>query len=236
MRPLVVAALAVVALWILDDVIPFVGVVDAPLMWLATTAHELGHGLAGLAVGCRFESYELHWGGSGVARTVGPRTPVGSAVIAAGGLVGPAVLAALLFVVGTRARPSRIALGALGTGLLAAAALVVGNAFGLVFTIAAGLALVAAAWKLSAERAQLVVLFVAIQLALSVFSSADYLFTDVARTAAGDLPSDTAAIAAALGGVYWAWGVAVGALSVVVLVAGLGFVWLVGARKTNAPA
>jgi len=63
--------------------------------------------------------------------------------------------------------------------------------------------------------------FLSTQLALSVFSRADYLFTAVATTGAGTMPSDTAQIAAALGGPHWAWGLACGAFSIVVLAGGV---------------
>ena len=59
------------------------------------------------------------------------------------------------------------------------------------------------------------------QLALSVFSRADYLFTATASTGAGAHPSDVAHIAEALLLPYWFWGGAVGLMSVLVLVLGL---------------
>ncbi len=229
LHALFTAALVVVGVYLLAGLVPLMGFIDAPLSWLATFAHEGGHGLAGVAVGLHFDSFVLHLDGSGVARISGARTPTMQAAISAGGLVGPAVLAALLFAVGTRARVARVALAVLGLVMLAAAALVVRNAFGLIFTITTGALLVVAARKLSDLRAQTLTLFLAIQLALSVFSNSDYLFTDVAKTSSGDLPSDVAQMATALGGTYWGWGVLVAGVSVFVVVSGLGFIWLVDA-------
>ena len=65
------------------------------------------------------------------------------------------------------------------------------------------------------------VLFLAVQLAITVFTRADYLFMATAHTSGGDLPSDTASIAKALGGSYLIWGVVVGAISLVVLWGGV---------------
>ena len=62
---------------------------------------------------------------------------------------------------------------------------------------------------------------VAVQLALSVFSRADYLFTRVAQTATGPMPSDVARIAEALWLPYWFWGVCCGLLSALVLLVAL---------------
>ena len=75
---------------------------------------------------------------------------------------------------------------------------------------------------------QVALLFVAVQLALSVFSRGDYLFTDTARTGSGTMPSDVANMASALFLPYWFWGLLCGGISVLVLLAGL-WVFLVGA-------
>jgi membrane-associated phospholipid phosphatase len=63
--------------------------------------------------------------------------------------------------------------------------------------------------------------FLAVQLALSVFSRGDYLFTDVARTGEGTFPSDVANMSSALFLPYWFWGALCGAFSVAVLALGL---------------
>jgi hypothetical protein len=68
---------------------------------------------------------------------------------------------------------------------------------------------------------QLIVLFVGVQLALSVFSRSDYLFTSVAITATGNAPSDVARMADALFLPYWLWGLLCGGFSVWVLWRGI---------------
>ena len=60
-----------------------------------------------------------------------------------------------------------------------------------------------------------------VQLSLSVFSRADYLFTREAVTATGTVPSDVSQIAEALILPYWFWGACCGALSVAVLLVAL---------------
>jgi hypothetical protein len=62
---------------------------------------------------------------------------------------------------------------------------------------------------------------VGVQLALSVFSRSDYLFTDTARTATGSMPSDVAHISEALFLPYWVWGLVTGGISIAVLVGGM---------------
>lgn len=198
-----------------------------PLVLFATLVHELGHGIAAIACGGHFESLQVFANASGVARHSGNLSPLGSAIVSAGGLVGPAVVAALAFALGRNARASRIAVG-VGAGILAlVAVLFVRNAYGIAFTglVAAGLAWFAI--RQPREVSQLVLVFLAVQLSLSVFSNADYLFTDVAHTGAGVLPSDTAQMASALGGPFWAWGLVCGAFSLIVLAGGLGWFWRV---------
>lgn len=226
MKALIGAALLVFALHVLGSVLFIVRILEAPLVWLSTFAHETGHGLAAIVVGGRFHKLVIYWDGSGVATHSGDLEGWARAVVSAGGLLGPAVLAAFFFWFGTRPRSSRIGLAVFGVAMLVIAAVFVRNVFGLVFTIGCGALFVVCARKLSDERAQTAILFVAIQLALSVFSRADYLFTSVAETGAGEMPSDTAHIAEALGGTFWMWGLVVGAISILILAGGLAGVWL----------
>ncbi len=71
--------------------------------------------------------------------------------------------------------------------------------------------------------AQPLVAFLAVQLSLSAFSRADYLFTATAQTGAGTFPSDVAQMANSLLLPYWFWGATCGTFSILVLLAGL---WL----------
>ena len=70
-------------------------------------------------------------------------------------------------------------------------------------------------------HAQTLVTFLAAQLSLSVFSRSDYLFTDVAQTSAGTMPSDVAQMADALWLPYWFFGALCGVFSIGVLVFGI---------------
>ena len=204
--------------------IPLGGFVVYPLMLFSTLVHELGHGLTSLAVGGTFERMVMFSDGSGVATHGG--VPVSAAVshalVSAGGLLGPSIVAALAFGLARTGRLSKAAL-ALGAVFLAVMmAAFIRNPFGLVFTGLVVFGLGCTALRCSADTAQIVVVFLAVQLSLSVFSRGDYLFVEHAQTGAGVMPSDTAHMAMALGGAYWMWGLACGVFSVLVL--GLG-VW-----------
>ena len=142
-----------------------------------------------------------------------------------GGLVGPAAAAAVGFAVGRTLRGARGALVALAAILGLALLLVVRGFFGFFFVAVVFAGCVLAARKASGEIAQLVLIFLAVQLALSVFSRGDYLFTPVAETATGVMPSDVGQMAAARWLPFWFWGLGCGALSVAVLLYGLKIFW-----------
>jgi hypothetical protein len=206
--------------------IPYGDVLARPLVLLSTLAHEMGHGLAALLLGGRFERLEMWLDGAGVAHldlTGFGRIRQGLTI--AGGLVGPAVAAALCFALGKSGRGARACLVGLGIVLVAAEILVVRNLFGFVFIgLVAALCLVAGT-SLSPNGARWVVVFVGVQLALSVFSRADYLFTRGATNPTGVFPSDVLQMQQVLFLPYWFWGVACGACAVAVLLYGLKVCW-----------
>ncbi len=200
--------------------IPYGHTIGYPLVLLSTLAHEMGHGIAGVLVGGNFDSFVLNSDASGVAHVSGYDGRFARAFVSAGGLCGPAVTAALAFVLARRAKVARYAL--IGTGVMLVIALVwvVRSFFGWFFIGLTAAALLAIGLKAKETWAQLALVLVAVQLALSVFSRGDYLFTDTARMATGDMPSDVANMASALFLPYWFWGALCGAFSVVVLIFG----------------
>lgn len=201
--------------------VPQLRVVAWPLVLLSTLAHELGHGLTAVVAGGDFESMRMWSDGSGVAAWRGGGGRLQQAAVAAGGLLGPAIAAAFCLVFGSTARGARVALAVLGASLLAITLLLVRNGFGLVFVGGTGaLALAIAMWAQPA-LVQAVLVFASVQLGLAVFSRADYLFTAVAQTSAGEMPSDVAQIAQALLLPYWFWGAVCAIFSLACLVGGM---------------
>ena len=201
-------------------VVPYGHTIGWPLVLVSTLAHELGHGLAAAVLGGSFESLRIHADASGVAMHRGSFGPFATAAVAGAGLVGPALAAFLLLAVGRDEKRARGALAVAGVGLLVVTALLVRNVFGFAFT-----ALLAAVLLLVAVRiprlAQTVVVLLAVQLALSVFSRSDYLFTRTALTASGEMPSDVAVMAGALFLPFWFWGALCGLLSLGLLFLGV---------------
>jgi hypothetical protein len=218
---LVVSALVTLALY----VIPHGRYLAYPLLLISTLVHELGHGVAAVLMGGEFVSFKMWADGSGVAMHSGPAGGAAAAFVAAGGLCGPAVAAAVMIGVAPRPTWARYALGAFGAALTLAIILVVRNGFGVAFTgILAALALLIAI-RGSANFAQGALLFLAVQLALSVYSRGDYLFMKEARTEMGVMPSDSQHMAMAMGGSYWFWGLMCALFSAAMLAAGAYVFW-----------
>lgn len=214
------ALIASVILTVLLYIVPFGHLLAWPMVLMSTLAHELGHGLAGLLFGQHFESLVIYADASGMARHTGEGGRLARAATSAGGLLGPAFTAAALFWLGRSPKRAHYGLIALSAALLVVEALWVRNLFGLCFV--AGLAgALALASRGPQRRGQLAVLFLAVQLSLSVFSRGDYLFMAEAHTGAGVFPSDTAQIAAALFLPYWFWGGVCGAISLAILAGGV---------------
>ena len=197
-----------------------------PLILLSTLAHEMGHGLTAVLLGGEFLRLKMWLDGAGVAEMdLAGFGRIREGLTIAGGLVGPAVAAAICFVLGRTGRGARACLWGLGGLLLLAELLVVRNLFGFFFV---GLVLALCflgASKLSPDAAQLAVVFLGVQLALSVFSRADYLFTRGADNPMGSFPSDVMQMQRLLFLPYWFWGVVCGGTALVVLLAGLWSYW-----------
>jgi hypothetical protein len=214
-----------IALTVFLYVVPYGHTIGYPLMLISTLVHELGHGIAGALVGGTFSSFEMWSNGSGVAHVGGYGGRFARAVVAGGGLVGPAVAAAIGFALARGPRRARGMLIVLGALLLLADVLVVRNLFGWVFITAFAVVLIGVGLRARAWASQLTLLFLSVQLALSVFSRGDYLFSRTAETGAGVFPSDVANMADALFLPYWFFGAVCGVFSVLVLVIG-GWVFL----------
>jgi len=210
-------------------VVPFGRVIGRPFLLFSTLVHELGHGIAAILVGGRFEALLMWSDGSGVATWSALVGRIGHAVIAAGGLVGPAIGAAICLGGGRSPRSARIVLLLMGFFFIIAEIFVVRTLFGVLFVGGIILLFIATALTARPWLSQLLLVFIGVQLGLSVFSRADYLFTPIARTAGGVMPSDTARIAEALLLPYWFWGACCGLFSVLVLL--IAFVFYLRPEK-----
>lgn len=213
---ILIASIITIVLYI----VPIFRPIAYPFVLISTLFHEMAHGFAAILVGGHFDSFKMWANGSGVAHTSGDFGNFSRAFIAASGLLGPAIVASIFFCFIDTENRARIALGALGILLALSVMLVVRNIFGVFF-----IGLIAALcffFSLGAGHryAQIILAFLACQLALSVFSRSDYLFTPTAQTSNGPMPSDVSQIADALFLPYWFWGALCGIISLLILALG----------------
>ncbi|MEM1426613.1 MAG: M50 family metallopeptidase, partial [Cyanobacteria bacterium P01_H01_bin.130] len=171
---LIGAAIVTVALW----QVPEGRYVLYPFSILATWFHEMGHGLMAIAMGGNFEKLMLYPSGSGLAYHSGSLFlgRIGRALVSAGGLLGPPIAGMLLLRLST-ARLSRVQLGLFGLGfvLLLSALLWVRTVFGLVFVVAAGVAIAAIPLYMPRWMQYFSVQFLGVQACISSYQHLDYL-------------------------------------------------------------
>lgn len=214
---LIIATLITLTLYF----IPFLNPASYPFLLLSTLVHEMGHGMAAVLVGGRFNSFNMWADGSGVANISGSFGPLSRAFISACGLIGPSITAALFFSVIKSVNRSRMMLSGFGILLTISILLVVRNLFAILFVFLVAALCFYFSFGAAKKYSRVLLAFLAAQLALSVFSRSDYLFTPHAVTSSGLMPSDVAQIADALFLPYWFWGIVCGLISLVVLFYGV---------------
>lgn len=196
-----------------------------PFRLFATWAHEMGHGIGALVTGNSFQELEIY-------RSLGGQALIGGAdgfsqvVVSSFGLLGPAVLGAVVLVAGSRVRTAPYVLGALGITVVLSALIWIRNPFGFFAMVAIGVGLGLVA-RLAPPIARVAVAqLLAVQLTLAAWSSRDYLFTKGFDRNGQFFDSDTQNIADELFLPYWFWGGLVGAISLLVVVWAFWVAWL----------
>jgi len=182
-----------------------------PFTILATWFHEMGHGLAALLTGSRFEYLVIFSDGSGYASILRPGNGfrVTDAIIAASGPLGPAIAGSLLIVASRTPRRSGRALTVLGAALALSAVIWVRSIVGLLVLPMIGIAILGIAAYAKPAWQRLAVQVLGVQACISVWRQFDYLFSDGGYVGGRPAQSDTSAIADALLLPYWFWGGAV---------------------------
>jgi hypothetical protein len=197
-----------------------------PFALLATWAHEMGHGVTALAVGGSFRRLEIHRNLDGLAWSSGVG-PLRRAIVAAGGLLAPAVAGGLVIVLGSQESTAPWILAGLAVAVLASVVLFVRNAFGWIALALTGLVLIPAAWWAPEMVRIFVAQLVGIQFCVASWGSLDYMFTKNFRRNDGTLTdSDTQTIANVLLLPYWFWGAIIAALSLLILAGSFYLAWI----------
>ncbi|MEO1427565.1 MAG: M50 family metallopeptidase [Cyanobacteria bacterium J06633_8] len=215
---LIGAAVATIVLW----QVPYGDYVLYPFSILATWFHEMGHGLAAIFLGGDFRQLEIFPNGSGVATyTYRGRLflgPIGRALIAAAGLLGPPIAGAILILASRSFKTASISLKILGGFLLFSVLIWVRSLFGIVAIILLGLIILGIGFKANRWFQGFSIQFLGVQACISTYHQLDYLFT---RTAGPLGLSDTGQIQEQLILPYWFWGALIAVASLLILVQSL---------------
>lgn len=201
---LIGAAIATIVLW----QFPIGNYILYPFSILATWFHEMGHGLTAMLLGGNFHQLQLFPNGSGVATHSGVRFfgPIGRALVAAGGPMGPP-LAGAAFILASRSKATaRWALLILGGVLILSAVVWVRSLFGLIAVPLLGLTVLAIASFGHRWLQIFSIQFLGVQACISTFHQVDYLFTRQAVIGGRAMLSDSGQIAQSLLLPYWFWG------------------------------
>jgi len=127
---LIAAAIATILLW----QVPGGNYILYPFTILATWFHEMGHGLAALLLGGQFEQLQISPNGSGLAYHSGALFlgPIGQALVAAAGPMGPPIAGAILIQASRSFKVASLSLKILGSFLILSTLIWVRSLFGLV--------------------------------------------------------------------------------------------------------
>ncbi len=201
------------------------GKIIYPFRLFATWAHEMGHGIGGLITGNSFKELEIY-------RSLGGQALIGGAdgfsqvIVSSFGLIGPAVLGAVVMIAGSRVRTAPYVIGALAGAMILSALIWIRNPFGFFAILASGVVLGVVARFASPIVRIAVSQLLAVQLALAAWSSRDYLFIKGFERDGQFFDSDTQNIAEELFLPYWFWGGLIGGVSLLVLIWAFWVAWL----------
>jgi hypothetical protein len=184
-----------------------------PFTILATWFHEMGHGIAAMLTGRRFDRLLVFADGSGVALSLRPVDGYRStdALVAASGPLGPAIAGALLILSSRSPAATRGALAVLGVALVGSTAIWVRSPTGWLVLPGLGIVIAALAWRGSRPWRRFALQLLGVEAAISAWQQFDYLFSPGGNVGGELHRSDTGAIADVLLLPYWFWGATISA-------------------------
>ena len=190
-----------------------------PFTILATWFHEMGHGIATMLTGSKFDRLLIFSDGSGVAQSLrsADEYRLTDAFIAASGPLGPTIAGSLLIIASRSAQTTRMGLTILGAALIISTAIWIRTLTGWLVLPALGIAILALARRGSPAQQRFGIQFIGVQACISAWKQFDYLFSPGASVDGQLQQSDTRAIADALLLPYWFWGAAISVAIVVLM-------------------
>ena len=190
-----------------------------PFTILATWFHEMGHGIAAMLTGSRFEHLMIYPDGSGVALSLRPAdaSRLTNALISASGPLGPAIAGSMLIIASRTEATTRAALTVLGAALIISTVIWARSLTGWLVLPALGIAILMLARSGTAPQQRFGIQLLGVQACISVWKQFSYLFSSGGSVNGQLHRSDTGALADVLLLPYWFWGAAISAAIVVML-------------------
>lgn len=214
-------ALAALVFFLLPR-LPFGNAIQWPFVIVTTFVHELGHGLMAIAVGGDFLKMEIYRNASGLAFTQGATPGLLLALIAAAGLIAPAVCAGLFILAGRSESNSSRLLIVFSVVILLSCAFWVRTAFGLIVLVTFAAFFLFLSQKAKGAFDQFAVQFMGVHMLVDTIDrSMSYAFKSSANVAGQLRSSDTGVIAENLGGSYFFWAIIIALLSLMILAVSL---------------
>jgi len=227
-RPRYAILIAVGAVFVVGAYVPFGHYVLYPLELFTTWVHEMGHGLAALAVGGRFDSLDIYSDASGLAHAYG-ESGWREAIVAAGGLLAPPIVGAVLIAFVHGPRRARVVLAVLAVALVLSLVVYVRSVTGFIAMPIVALALAFTAWRGFARHPYhrvVAVQVLGVVLALDTLTRmVSYVFMDEVEINGVMRPSDIHLVATNLGGHYVLWGLVITVIAVGLLWLSLWWAW-----------
>ncbi|MDC1162057.1 M50 family metallopeptidase [Tenacibaculum sp.] len=201
--------------------IPYFRWLQYPFRLLGTWFHEMGHGLTALCIGGNFKYLEIYKNGGGVAYySITDRylsLSTSKAIVAAGGLLGPAITGAI-FIAAAKFQKSAVILLRVLTGVIILSLILwVRSSWGVIVMGIFAVLLIIITLIKSRKTETITILFLGLQATLSTYLQLDYLFTKQFHRDGAIRISDTQSIAENTIGTYWLWGVFIIIISAFIL-------------------
>lgn len=224
--------LAVAVSVVVGAFVPFGDVLLYPFTLLATWVHEMGHGLAALAVGGGFDRLEIFADASGLAHTTYAAGGTRQGIVSLGGLVAPPIVGAAVLALARGPRRAQGILVAFAVALVVSLAIWVRSVAGVVaMPLVAAAILAFVRWGSPRER-MFLAQFLALRLALDTMGRGmDYLFVDAAVVDGVRRTSDIASVAEGFGGPRVLWSLGVAGFCIACLALGVLAAWRRSSRQ-----
>lgn len=194
-----------------------------PFTILGTWFHEMGHGIMSILVGGSFNYLEIFPNGSGLAYSSYYSNDfyfnknIALALVSASGLFGPPLIGAILILMSSREKTTKIMLYVLAVFMFLSVIIWVRTAVGIIVITLLSILIFITAKKGNDTFQQLIVQFLGVIACIDTYKQINYLYTESATINGETFLSDTGKMAEYLGKSHTFWATVILVLSFSIL-------------------